>query len=61
MWERPVTRSIPAPRNAWRRLRPAAIALAIAAVVGCSGARVSVPPILPVPLVDQLPVTMGLH
>lgn len=41
-----------------RRLWPLAALLVLA---GCSGARVAVPPVLPVPLVDQLPIAIGLH
>ncbi len=33
----------------------------IATLSGCGGASVSVPPVLPVPLVDRLPLTMGVY
>ena len=47
--------------RARRRLRALCVALSLVAVAGCSGTRVSVPPILPVPLVDRLPVTIGVY
>jgi hypothetical protein len=31
------------------------------ALVGCGGASVSVPPVLPVPLVERVPLVMGMH
>jgi hypothetical protein len=30
-------------------------------LAGCSGTRVEVPPVLPVPLVERLPLVIGLH
>jgi hypothetical protein len=48
--------SVTARSAAWLVAVAAALALA-----GCSGARVSVPPVLPVPVVDQLPMVIGLH
>lgn len=44
-------------RHRGRTLLP----LAFAVLAGCGGASVSVPPELPVPLVEQLPLTMGIH
>jgi hypothetical protein len=48
-----------------KRVRRAASSLLTAGVlalaVGCGGASVSVPPVLPVPLVDKIPLTMGYH
>jgi hypothetical protein len=35
--------------------------LATLALAGCSGAKVSVPPILPVPVVNKLPMVIGVH
>jgi hypothetical protein len=35
--------------------------LPIVLLAGCGGASVSVPPTLPVPLVEKLPLTMGVH
>lgn len=35
--------------------------LAFAVMAGCGGASVSVPPELPVPLVERLPLVMGVH
>jgi hypothetical protein len=63
MWEPALIRS---QRPRQRADRPPVIGLAaLAAMVlvlaGCSGARVSVPPVLPVPVVSQLPMVMGLH
>jgi hypothetical protein len=37
------------------------VALTALTLAGCSGAKVSVPPMLPVPLVDKLPMVIGLH
>ncbi len=44
-------------RTAARLLAASALALS----VGCGGASVSVPPMLPVPLVDRIPLSMGYH
>jgi hypothetical protein len=43
-----------------KRARPF-LPLALAVLAGCGGASVSVPPVLPVPLVQKLPLTMGVH
>ncbi|MAT83493.1 MAG: hypothetical protein CMD39_04320 [Gammaproteobacteria bacterium] len=48
---------LPARRAASRLLS----AFTLALVVGCGGASVSVPPVLPVPLVEKIPLTMGYH
>jgi hypothetical protein len=47
----------------WRRrvLSVLAATLAALALAACSGAKVSVPPILPVPVVNKLPMVIGLH
>lgn len=37
------------------------LSTALLALVGCGGASVSVPPMLPVPVVERLPLTMGVH
>lgn len=42
-------------------LRFVAPALLVLAIGGCGGATVSVPPKLPVPLVERLPLTIGIH
>lgn len=43
-------------------VRRALIAIALVAFLGaCGGARVEVPPVLPVPLVERLPMVIGLH
>lgn len=42
--------------------RQTLIAVAVMVCLGaCGGARVDVPPVLPVPLVDRLPMVIGLH
>ncbi len=41
----------------WRSL----LAVGILLLAGCGGASVTVPPRLPVPLVDRLPLAMGIH
>ena len=43
------------------RPAPAGLLIALLLLAGCGGASVSVPPILPVPLVEQIPLTMGFH
>lgn len=43
----------------WSRLLVGAGLTAL--MTGCGGASVSVPPVLPVPLVERLPLTMGVH
>lgn len=43
------------------RGRLAGLLAALLMLAGCGGASVSVPPVLPVPLVDRLPLTMGVH
>jgi hypothetical protein len=42
-------------------LRTVAALLAVAALAGCGGAQVAVPAEFPVPLVNPLPVTIGLY
>jgi len=39
----------------------AALAALLLGLLGCGGASVSVPPELPVPLVEQIPLSMGIH
>lgn len=39
----------------------AVLAALLLGLLGCGGASVSVPPELPVPLVEQIPLTMGFH
>lgn len=55
MWEDVLSTHIA--RRSARRLLP----LALLAMVACGGASVSVPPTLPVPLVQQIPLNMGVY
>jgi hypothetical protein len=41
--------------------RACSLVLVLAALGGCGGASVSVPALFPVPLVDRIPLPMGLH
>lgn len=44
-----------------RSARTTILWVSLLAVGGCGGASVSVPPVLPVPLVERLPLTMGFY
>jgi hypothetical protein len=51
------------PGSVFRRGAAALVlsAATLLVVAGCSGAKVAVPPVLPVPLVNQLPMVIGVH
>lgn len=55
-----LVRALSGPR-ALHLLRPALVSGAMAALSGCGGASVAVPTEFPVPLVERVPVTMGVH
>src|SRR5690606_15070136 len=49
------------PGRLWRRSTFVGALIGFALLAGCGGANVEVPPELPVPLVQPLPLKMGLH
>ena len=49
------------PRSLLTTWKSWGILIALACLAGCGGARVTVPALFPVPVVERLPLTMGLH
>jgi hypothetical protein len=49
------------PRSLLTMWRKWGILIAVTALAGCGGASVTVPALFPVPVVERLPLTMGVH